>query len=106
MRPQRKYDPHQQFYALTSFKYAGVDYKRGDKFDIGEMPSRSRVQFFQNWYIGYAEDFRDNMASIKEVAIDKKVENPTEEKKEEEETPKRQSSTRGRKRKTSQSNKD
>ena len=101
MRPQRLYDPHQQFYALTAFKYAGVEYKRGDKFDIGEMPNRKRIQFFQNWYIGYAEDFRDNKASIKEVSIEESV---TEEKVEEKPITEEKPKTTSRRRKRSSKN--
>jgi len=101
MRPQRLYDPHQQFYALTSFRYAGVEYKRGDKFDTGEMPNRKRIQFFQNWYIGYAEDFRDNKASIKEVSIEESV---TKEKVEEK--PKKRSTRRTKKSEASESSKN
>lgn len=107
MRPQRFYDPHQQFYALTAFRYAGVEYKRGDKFDIGEMPNRKRIQFFQNWYIGYAEDFRDNKASIKEVSI---KESTTKEKVEDkpatEEKPKKRSARRTKKSEASESSKN
>lgn len=107
MRPQRLYNPHQQFYALTAFKYAGVEYKRGDKFDTGEMPNRKRIQFFQNWYIGYAEDFRDNKASIKEVSIE---ESTTKEKVEDitvsEEKPKKRSTRRTKKSEASESSKN
>ncbi len=103
MRPSRLYDPKQAFYALVAFKYAGVDYKRGDKFDIGEMPNRKRIQFFQNWYIGYDTDFRDNKASIKEVSIEqdevKKTEKPVTQEVETEE-PKTRTKTTYRKKST------
>lgn len=115
MRPQTLYDPKQTFYALTAFKYAGVDYKRGDKFDIGEMPNRKRIQFFQNWYIGYTTDFRDNKASIKEVPYEKEdevkkedeveQESSTKEEKVEEEKPKTRR-TNSRRKKSYQSKED
>jgi hypothetical protein len=82
------YDPKAQFHALRSFKCGGVNYKRGDKFDIGEISARHRVIFFQQSIIGYASDFTYNKSSVKEVEIEKEA--PAEPAKEEalvEETP-------------------
>ena len=71
MRVERSFDPSKEFYAKRSFKYSGRDYVRGDKFPSRDISNKQLLKFYQNGFVGYSEDFRDNKAAIKEVSIEK-----------------------------------
>lgn len=73
MRVERSFDPKKEFYAKRSFKYAGKDYVRGIKFPSRDITKKQLLKFFQNGFVGYSEDFRDNKESMKEVQIEEVV---------------------------------
>lgn len=81
MREERAYDPKKDFYAKRSFKYAGKDYIRGVEFPSRDITNKQLLKLFQNGFVGYSEDFRDNKESMKEVQIESQK--PVEEKAEE-----------------------
>lgn len=70
---ERFFDPSQTFYALKSMKFAGRDYKRGDIFPSRDITNKQLLKLYQNSFVGYESDFRDNKASIKEVEIEKET---------------------------------
>lgn len=104
MRVERSFDPKKEFYAKRTFKMQGRDFKRGDKFPSRDMSNKTLLKLFQNGFIGYAEDFRDNKTSIKEVNIESEPESEvTTEQPVQEETVKPKTTRRGRRKKTEES---